>query len=75
MQIQNFINFLIIIGIVIGCSTISKKAQAHADFWEQEIKSEIPVLFKKTLDQYPELKGTLEPDIESIQLSESLNSS
>ena len=38
-------------------------------FDKQEIVNEIPVLFEKTLNQYPELKGTFESDIESIQLS------
>ena len=61
-----------LLGVVV---LFSFNALANIDkiFWpgydKQQVVKEIPALLEKTLDQYPELKGTLEFDMESLQLS------
>ncbi len=65
-------------GVMVLLVLFSSKALAHLNIQEwamesleydkQEVVNEIPALFAKTLNQY-QLKGALEPDIESIQLN------
>ena len=59
----------LLLGVIVLFSSNAAANVQWTGYDEQEVANEIPALLEKTLDQYPELKETLEFDIESFQLS------
>ena len=64
----------LLIGVVVlfSSNALANTKWNPTGYDKQEVIDEIPALFEKTSNQYPELKGALEPDIGSIQLSLSI---
>ena len=62
----------LLLGFMVLFSSNTFAKTNWAGYNKQEIVDEIPTLFEITLNRYPELRGKLKPDFESIQLDMSI---